>query len=93
MGIRIALGAERPRLIQMVMREMLTTVALGLAGGIVLALLAAPALEPALYEVAAADAVSFGVGALLLIVVAGVATYLPARRAASVDPVAALRAR
>ena len=72
---------------------LLTTVAAGLTGGIALALLAARVLEPALYEVAAGDVVSFAVGALLLTTVAAVATYLPARRAASVDPVTALRAR
>ena len=93
MGVRIALGAGRLQLIRMVMREMPTTVAVGLTGGIALALLAARVLEPALYEVAAGDVVSFAVGALLLTTVAAVATYLPARRAASVDPVTALRAR
>ena len=93
MGIRIALGGERPQLIRMVMREMLTTVTVGLAVGIGLALLAAPALEPVLYQVSAVDAVSFATGTLLLMMVATLATYLPARRAATVDPVVTLRAR
>ena len=93
MGIRIALGGERSQLIRMVMREMLATVAVGLAAGTGLALLVAPALQPALYQVAALDVVSFAIGVLLLMAVATLATYLPARRAAAVDPVVALRAR
>ena len=93
MGIRIALGAEPRQLINMVMREMLATVTVGLAVGVGLAMLAAPALAPVLYEVPAADGLSFAFRALLLAVVATLATYLPARRAASVNPVVALRAR
>jgi len=93
MGIRIALGGDRAQLIRMVMREMLATVAVGLAAGTGLALLVAPALQPALYQVAALDTMSFVVGAASLVAVATLATYLPARRAAAVDPVVALRAR
>ena len=93
MGIRIAMGAERSQLIRMVMREMLGTVTVGLAIGIGLALLTAPALAPVLFQVPAVDTLSFGFGAVLLVAVATLATYLPARRAAGVDPVVALRAR
>ena len=93
MGIRIALGAKPVRLINMVMREMLATVTVGLAIGIGLAMLAAPALTPVLYQVSAVDAASFAIGAFLLVAVATLATFLPARRAAGVDPVVALRAR
>lgn len=93
MGIRIALGGERSQLIRMVMREMLGTVAVGLAAGTWLAPLAARALQPALYQVAPLDVASFTVGASLLTAVAILATYLPARRAAAGDPVVALRAR
>ena len=74
MGIQIALGADLRQLIHMVMREMRTTVTVGLAVGIGLAMLAAPALAPVLYEVPAADTL---------------ATYLPARRASAVNPVVA----
>ena len=93
MGIRIALGAQRPQLIRMAMREMLVTVTAGLGAGIGLALLAAPALAPVLYQVSAVDVASFAMGAIVLAVVAIVATYLPARRAANANPVEALRAR
>ena len=89
MGIRIALGADPRQLIHMVMREMLTTVTVGLAVGIGLAMLAAPALAPVLYEVPAADTLSFAFGSLLLVAVATLATYLPARRASAVNPVVA----
>ena len=75
------------------MREMLATVTVGLAIGIGLAMLTAPALAPVLYEVPAADTLSFAFGSLLLVAVATLATYLPARRAAAVNPVVALRAR
>ena len=77
----------------MVMREMLVTVTAGLGAGIGLALLAAPALAPVLYQVSAVDVESFAMGAIVLAVVAILATYLPARRAANANPVEALRAR
>ena len=76
MGIRIALGAEPLQLINMVMREMLATVTIGLAIGIGLAMLAAPALTPVLYQVSPFDMVSFAIGALLLVAVATLATFL-----------------
>ena len=93
MGIRIAMGAERSQLILMVMREMLVTVTVGLTMGIGLAMLTAPALEPMLYQVPAVDTLSCVFGSVLLVAVATLATYLPARRAAGVDPVVALRTR
>ena len=90
-GIRIALGAERSRVVRMVMREMLLTLVIGLAVGSAVALLAASLLEPTLYQVSALDGASFLVSALLLAAVAILATYLPARRAAGADPLEALR--
>ena len=66
MGIRIAMGAERTQLIQMVMREMLLTVTVGLAMGVGFALLTAPALGPVLYQVPAVDIASFVFGAVLV---------------------------
>ena len=93
MGIRVAMGAEPAQLIQMVMREMLATVAMGLAMGIGFAMLTAPLLAPVLYQVPAVDALSFVFGSVLLVAVATLATYLPARRAAGVNPVVTLRAR
>ncbi len=90
-GIRIALGAERSRVVGIVMREMLLTLIIGLAVGSAVALLAASLIEPALYQVSALDGASFLVSALLLAAVAILATYLPARRAAGADPLEALR--
>ncbi len=92
-GIRIALGAERSQVIGFVMREMLATVLIGLAVGAGLALPAASALAPALYEVTTFPAAILGLGALLPAAVATLATYIPARRAADANPVATLRAR
>ncbi len=92
-GIRIALGAERSQVIGFVMREMLATVLIGLAVGTGLALPAALPLAPALYEVSTFPAAILGLGALLLAAVATLATYIPARRSAIVNPVATLRVR
>ena len=90
-GIRIALGAERSRVVRMVMREMLLTLIVGLAIGFAVALPAASLLQPTLYQVSALDGASFLVSALLLTAVAILATYIPARRAAGADPLEALR--
>ena len=90
-GIRIALGAERSRVVGMVMREMLLTLIVGLAIGFAVALPAASLLQPTLYQVSALDGASFLVSALLLAAVAILATYIPARRAAGADPLEALR--
>lgn len=90
-GIRIALGAERSRVVVMVMREMALTLAVGLAVGAAVALPAASLLEPTLYHVSALDGASFALSALLFAAVAILATYIPARRAAGADPLVSLR--
>ena len=93
LGIRVALGAARSSVIAMVVKESLGTVALGAAVGFVVALLAAPRLEGALFEVGAVDPVAFAGGAALLVAVAGVASWVPAWRAARADPVEVLKAQ
>ena len=93
-GIRIALGAERSQVIGLVMREMLATVLLGLAVGASVALPAASSLASGLYGVSTVDAASLGLAsALLLVAVATLAIYIPARRAAGANAVATLRAQ
>ncbi len=90
-GIRMALGAEFGGVIGMVMRGALIQTALGLAIGIPVALLCVRFVKTQLYEIASAD---FGVmaGAILTLSLAAcVAGIIPARRAASIDPVKALR--
>jgi predicted permease len=90
-GIRMALGAAPGDVVGLVLRRgMLLTVA-GVAGGVVLALLAAPLASGFLIGVSPGDPVAFAGAALFLAAVALAASYLPARRATKVDPMVALR--
>ncbi len=90
-GIRMALGAESSRVLWMVMRESLTLAALGVAIGIPVSLAAASLIESVLYGLKTTDPATIALAALVMIAVAALAAYLPARRAAKVDPMVALR--
>jgi predicted permease len=90
-GIRMALGAERSRVLWMVMRESLLLVGTGVAIGIGVAIAFARLISNELYGLKGTDPVTIGASALALIGVAALAGYLPARRAAKVDPMVALR--
>ncbi|MBO0859750.1 MAG: ABC transporter permease [Chloracidobacterium sp.] len=90
-GIRMALGAERSRVIAMVMRGALIQTALGLAIGVPTALLCVRFIEAQLYEVKGMDAGVLTASILTLILASGLAGLIPARRAVSIDPVQALR--
>ena len=90
-GVRSALGASRQGIVGMVMRQALGLTAVGLAIGLVVAMLASSLLEPVLYEVSPRDPLVFGGVALTLLLVAAAAGIIPALRAARVDPVTALR--
>jgi predicted permease len=90
-GIRMALGAGERSIMWLVLRRMLPLLALGVAGGIAAAFAGTRLIASMLYQVAAADPGTFLGGAALLIVVALVAAFLPARRAARIEPMAALR--
>jgi len=90
-GIRMALGAGRGHVISMVVRETLWLVIAGIATGVPLALWTAGYAKALLFEVTPADPLSLGIAAAVLIGIAAVAGYLPARRAARVDPMVALR--
>jgi putative ABC transport system permease protein len=90
-GLRMALGADRWSVIRMVMRGALWQVGIGLAIGIPLAVLAGKLIKDQLYGVQPWDPVMLTAATLLLAVAALVASAVPARRAAGVDPMVALR--
>jgi ABC-type antimicrobial peptide transport system permease subunit len=90
-GIRMALGAERASVVAMVMRGAMIQTALGLAIGIPVALISVRFVKAQLYEITNADATILLGAIVTLAVAACVAGIIPARRAASVDPVLALR--
>jgi putative ABC transport system permease protein len=91
MGLRIALGADASAVRRLVFRQAMTLVAAGLVVGLAGALLIGRAMTSLLYGVSGADAVSLTSASLVLLLVAAVASYLPARRAARIDPVISLR--
>jgi predicted permease len=91
LGIRTALGAIERRIILMVVTEALRMTAVGVAIGALSALFAARSLKTLVFGVTTTDAVVYTVVAVTLGIVAAVASYVPARRAARVDPLTALR--
>jgi ABC-type antimicrobial peptide transport system permease subunit len=90
-GVRVALGASRQQVIGLVLRESAVLAAVGIGIGIPLTLTGARALSGFLYEVEIYDAVAFAAGPLILAAVAIGAAWMPARRAAAVDPAITLR--
>ena len=90
-GIRIALGAEKRDILRLALGEGLLLVAAGEAIGIIAAYAATRLIASQLHGVGAHDPLTFIASALLLAAVAFAATLIPARRAARVDPIAALR--
>ena len=91
-GIRMALGAAGRNVIGVVAREAMRTVAIGAAIGLILCALVTRVLERVLFGVSPLDAVAFLAVPVVLVGVALVATYLPARKAVRIDPMIALRA-
>jgi predicted permease len=90
-GIRGALGATRSGILCLVMAQGLRLTIVGLLLGLILSLAVSRVLSSLLFGVTATDAATFSIVALLLAGTAAVASYLPARRAARVDPMIALR--
>jgi ABC-type antimicrobial peptide transport system permease subunit len=90
-GVRMALGADRGRVIRLVLREALLLLALGLAIGSGLALWAGQAAAKLLFGLKPNDAETIVAATVLLAAVAVAAGYVPARRASQMDPMDALR--
>ncbi len=91
-GVRIALGATPARVSGLVMGRALTIAAVGAVAGLLAALASTHALQSLLYAVSPTDPLTLAVVLVLLMLVALLAAYLPARRAQRVDPIVALRA-
>ena len=91
-GVRAALGADTSAVLNMVLRQGLKLVGVGLGIGLIASFGATRVLASMLYGVKPTDPVSFAGMSLLLVAVATVATVIPARRAARIDPILALRA-
>jgi len=91
-GIRMALGATQREILRLVLTQGMSLAAVGLGIGLVAALVFTRLMHSLLFGVSAWDPISFGGIALLLGVVALLATYIPARRAGRVDPILCLRA-
>jgi ABC-type antimicrobial peptide transport system permease subunit len=90
-GVRIALGAQRSDVVWLVLRQVVVITTAGLAAGVPLAVWAGNGVNAFLFGVKPADPSSLAAAAILMIVVAGVAGFIPARRATRLDPLAALR--
>jgi putative ABC transport system permease protein len=90
-GIRMALGADTRRLLVATMRSVMVVTVFGAIVGLAGAAYSARFVKSQLYRVEPLDPFTFGGAALMMLVVAGLAAYVPARRAARVDPLVALR--
>jgi predicted permease len=90
-GLRMALGAQRGDALRMVLRQVLWLVFLGVAIGLPLAMVASSLLRTVLSQVSPTDLTAVGATVIVLCAVALLAGYIPARRAADVDPIVALR--
>ena len=90
-GVRMALGATAESVFRMVLGQALRLVAIGVAGGLIAAAALARTLDTLLFETAPLDAATFAATALILVLVAAIASFVPARRGTRIMPVEALR--
>jgi len=91
LGIRLALGAERADILRLIVRQGLTLATIGIVIGLIAALLLTRLMSSVLYKVGTLDPMAFALTPLVLLFVALLASYFPARRATKVDPAKALR--
>ena len=91
-GVRGAVGATRTDLVAMILREAALQMAPGLACGVLLALIFSSVMKSFVYRLSPLDPLSLASAAVLLIVLTLISAWIPARRAAAVDPALALRA-
>ena len=92
LGVRIALGAQPRAVATMMTRQGLVLTVIGVAAGLVLFALVARFLKSFLFGVATMDPLTIGAASLVLVAIAGLASWIPARRASRVDPANTLRA-
>jgi putative ABC transport system permease protein len=90
-GIRLAIGADRAKVLRMILRQGMTLAVGGVAIGVGAALLLTRLMQSLLYEITPSDPMTFVAVAAVLIVVSLIASYLPAWRATKVSPLIALR--
>jgi predicted permease len=90
-GVRMALGAARGRVLWMLLRESLVVTALGLAAGLPIALLSAGVMQSLLYGLQPRDPLTFIASFTVVVLVTVAASFLPARQAAAIEPMVALR--
>jgi len=90
-GIRMALGAQGANVLRMILRESLLLLAIGTGLGLPLAVMATRIIKQQLFALDAIDPISFAVALLVVSLMTVIASWQPARRAANVDPVTALR--
>jgi putative ABC transport system permease protein len=90
-GVRIALGAQRSQILRLILSYGLKLTVAGLAAGVLLSLAASRVISNQLFEVKSTDLTTYILTPLVLAIVAMLASYLPSRRAASLDPMKALR--
>jgi ABC-type antimicrobial peptide transport system permease subunit len=90
-GIRVALGATAGAVLSLILKRGAILILIGTAAGLAVAIALTRFIKTLLFDMSATDPATFALIALLLVVVALIASYIPARRAAKVDPMVALR--